>query len=52
MKRCYISHPYTGNEDANQKDAERTRARLKEKYPDICFMNPLGMFGDGTAFCM
>lgn len=46
MKRYYISHPFTGNEEKNKADADRIRAALKEAYPDICFMNPLGMFGD------
>ena len=45
MKRYYISHPFTGCEGKNREDAERIRAALKKKYPDICFINPLGMFG-------
>ena len=45
MKRYYISHPFTGCEGKNREDAERVRAALKKKYPDICFINPLGMFG-------
>lgn len=53
MKRYYISHPFTGNEEANLADAGRIRAALKARYPNICFMNPLGMFGDGDAdYCM
>lgn len=46
MQRYYISHPYTGNEKANQIDAESIRAILKQEYPGICFLNPLGMFGN------
>ena len=46
MRRYYISHPFTGNEKKNKADADRIRVALKEAYPDICFMNPLGMFGD------
>ena len=49
MKRYYVSHPFTGNEEANLADAGRIRTALKEHHPDICFMNPLGMFGDGAA---
>lgn len=45
MKRYYISHPFTGCEGENRDDAERIRAELKKNYPDICFINPLGMFG-------
>ena len=49
MKRYYISHPFTGNEDENKADADRIRAFLKQKNPEICFMNPLGMFGGKEA---
>lgn len=49
MKRYYVSHPFTGNEKANLADAERIRAELKARHPHICFMNPLGMFGDENA---
>ena len=52
MKRYYISHPYTGDEEKNKMDADRIRAALKEAHPDICFINPLGMFGDkDTDYC-
>lgn len=52
MKRYYISHPFTGNEEKNKADADRIRAALKEANPDICFMNPLGMFGNkDTDYC-
>lgn len=52
MKRYYISHPYTGDEEENRRDAERIRAALKEAHPGICFMNPLGMFGGKeTDYC-
>lgn len=52
MKRYYISHPFTGNEEKNKADADRIRAALKENHPDICFMNPLGMFGNkDTDYC-
>lgn len=49
MKRYYVSHPFTSDEKANLADAERIRAELKACYPHICFMNPLGMFGDENA---
>lgn len=49
MKRYYVSHPFTGDEKANLADAERIRAELKARHPHICFMNPLGMFGDENA---
>lgn len=52
MKRYYISHPYTGNEEHNKADAERIRSTLKVANPEICFMNPLGMFGGKeTDYC-
>ena len=52
MKRVYISHPYTGNEEANLQDAERIRAKLKAANPDICYINPLGMLGGPeTDYC-
>jgi hypothetical protein len=49
MRRYYVSHPFTGDEEANLADAERIRAELKARHPNICFMNPLGMFGDENA---
>lgn len=49
MKRYYVSHPFTGDEKANLADAECIRAELKARHPNICFMNPLGMFGDENA---
>ena len=49
MKRYYVSHPFTGDEKANLADAERICAELKARHPHICFMNPLGMFGDENA---
>lgn len=52
MKRYYISHPFTGNEEKNKADADRIRAALKHANPEICFMNPLGMFGNkDTDYC-
>lgn len=45
MKRVYISHPYTGDEERNLDHAARVRAALKEAHPEVCYLNPLGMFG-------
>lgn len=46
MKRVYISHPFTGDENYNLEHAGKVRAALKEAHPDVCYLNPLGMFGD------
>ena len=46
MKRVYISPPFTGNEQHNLEHAARVRAALKEAHPEVCYLNPLGMFGD------
>ena len=52
MKRYYISHPYTGDEEKNKNDADCIRAALKDAHPGICFINPLGMFGNkDTDYC-
>ena len=52
MKRYYISHPYTGDEEKNKNDADCIRAALKDAHPEICFINPLGMFGNvDTDYC-
>lgn len=40
----YISHPYTGNELQNMKDAEKIAIKLADKYPSITFINPLATF--------
>lgn len=46
MKKFYLSHPFTGNEDQNKAAAEAIRIKLKEANPEICFINPLGLFGN------
>ena len=52
MKRIYISHPYSGNEEANVRDAARIRAKLKARHPENCYINPLGMLGGPeTDYC-
>lgn len=46
MKTLYLSHPFTGRKEAeNAADAERVRDTLQRKFPGICFINPLAMFG-------
>lgn len=47
MKRlvwAYISHPYTGDEEKNRGEAAEIQQALQKRYPDILFLNPLGMF--------
>ena len=46
MKRVYISPPFTGDEHYNLEHAGKVRVALKEAHPDVCYLNPLGMFGD------
>lgn len=40
----YVSHPYTGNEEKNKKEAREITARLKTEYPQHIFLNPLDTF--------
>ena len=49
MKMIYISHPYSGSPRENKADADGIRGYLKKEHPSICFVNPLGMFGDETT---
>lgn len=46
MQRYYISYPFTGDEKKTFAEAEKIRLSLKKLYPDICFINPYGMFWD------
>ena len=47
---AYISHPYTGNEQENVKEAEIIAIRLTHRYQDIVFINPLSsMKHEGLA---
>ena len=48
MERYYISHPFTGNEEENKKDADRIRAFLKKEHPEICFVNYPRLTPDGV----
>lgn len=49
MKRVYISHPYTGDEEYNLASSRRIRTALKEAHPEVCYLNPLGIFGDEST---
>lgn len=40
----YVSHPYTGDEEKNKKEAREITARLKTEYPQHIFINPLDTF--------
>ena len=41
MEMIYISHPYTGNEKENRKEANQITQKLSKKYPRITFINPI-----------
>lgn len=41
MEIIYISHPFTGDEKKNRKDARHIAAILASLYPDTVFLNPL-----------
>lgn len=43
MEMIYISHPYTGNEKGNRKEAAQITKMLGKKYPYITFVNPLSV---------
>lgn len=40
----YISHPYSGNEDKNIKEAQEITIELATKNPNKTFINPLATF--------
>lgn len=40
----YVSHPYTGDEMMNRKDARNITAHLSAVYTDTTFINPLDTF--------
>ena len=44
MKLIYISHPYTGKETKNRKEAEMIATTLSQVRHDIVFVNPLNAF--------
>ena len=41
MRMIYLSHPYTGNEQANRFHAHRIAAGLAREHPGIVFLNPI-----------
>ena len=41
MKILYVSHPFTGNEEENRKEARLITVALQRKYPKYHFYNPL-----------
>lgn len=41
MNLIYLSHPYTGDETENRRDAQRIAATLAKKHLGILFVNPL-----------
>ncbi len=41
MSMYYVSHPFTGDEKKNRKEARRITAALKKKHPQHIFINPL-----------
>lgn len=43
-KMYYVSHPYTGDEEKNKKEAREITATLKNEYPAHIFINPLDTF--------
>lgn len=43
MDMIYISHPYTGNEKENRKEAAQIAKKLGKKYPYVTFVNPLSV---------
>ena len=44
MRMYYVSHPFTGDEEWNKKDAREQVARLKKENPQYLFINPLDAF--------
>lgn len=49
MKVAYISHPFTGNEEANRAASMRITRELAERHPEIVFINPLAVFAAAEA---
>lgn len=50
MMMLYVSHPYTGNEEANRERAAAITKMLANTYPDTVFINPLDTFrAQGTG---
>ena len=49
MKMIYMSHPFTGDEERNTKDARYVENLLLKLYPGSCVVNPLDLFSGMTA---
>ena len=49
MKMIYMSHPFTGDEERNTKDARHMENLLLKSYPGSCVVNPLDLFSGMTA---
>lgn len=43
MRRFYISHPYTGNEEINKANAKNITTRLQRDHAEDFFVNPLAL---------
>ena len=44
MRMCYISHPYTGDEERNHEKSARIQAELQAKFQSKLFINPIANF--------
>ena len=49
MKMIYMSHPFTGDEERNTKDARYMQDLLLKKNPGNCIINPIDMFAGMKA---
>lgn len=44
MVVCYLSHPFSGDEEKNRAAAEAIQRALQERYPRTLYINPLANF--------
>ena len=44
MKKIYLSHPYTGDEERRRAEAAKIQRDLQGRFPDMIVLNPLAMF--------
>ena len=49
MIAIYLSHPFTGNEEENRRQARAYAAEIAHKRPDILIVNPLDAMQHATA---
>jgi hypothetical protein len=49
MKRIFLSHPFTGNETENFRDAAIIESRLRNRYSFLDIINPLKLFNHLTG---